>query len=357
MRGAHKSVIGLVLILTASSPAAQTLSRPAFTQSDKSTPADTIRALLQSADAREQAWGAWYAGSNALSQLAPLLQQVVELRALDGSLAAHAAFDAAVDALIQLNAKPPEAIVRLVHERSQAAALILASHNREAMSDFLRDVAEHGREDDWFAAANLLLQSRTVHHEPRGFAAILLKPLSIRVEIFVSDTGGMGGGGGVGGSVGCGAGGAAPGLPPWTTYTLTTYAHSGVVVHATGPTPTYYRRTVVPAGSAPARSVSTRGAPTGEDRLRYVAVLAGVEESQLLLRGVEWHSVKWQGAEHLEQTVLRLRADIVSRHAHLVRVLLQGGALADDEARALPPVRIDVALHDGRSDKSPALSR
>jgi hypothetical protein len=146
MRGAHKSVIGLVLILTASSPAAQTLSRPAFTQSDKSTPADTIRALLQSADAREQAWGAWYAGSNALSQLAAMLQQVVELRALDGSLAAHAAFDAAVDALIQLNAKVPEAIVRLVHERSQAAALILgnlhAHHLRTLRGRRSRDRAD-----------------------------------------------------------------------------------------------------------------------------------------------------------------------------------------------------------------------
>lgn len=358
MRSAHRSVIGLVAIITASDLAAQTLARPGFSQSRESTPADTVLELLQSADPREQAWGAWYAGGNVMPQLAPLLQQVVAQRAGDGSLAARAAFDVAVDALIQLNARVPEALVRVVHERSQAAALILASHNRGEMLSFLREVADQERGHIWFAAANLLLQARTVHEEPRGFAAILLKPLSIRLEISVSDTNsGMRGGGGEGDGAGCGAGGAAPGLPPWPRYTLTTYAHAGAVVHATGPTSTYYLRTVAPAGSTPAPSISTRGGPSGQDRLRYLAVLAGVEEGQLPLRGVEWHSVKWQGAEHLDQIVRRLRADIVSRHASLIRVLVERHALGDDEAQALPPVRINLALHDARADKSTALPR
>ena len=252
-----------MLVAMACSAAAQTRTQPGFDATRRPTTTEAVGALLQSADAREQAWGAWYAGSNVMPQLAPLLQQVIELRALDQSLEARAAFDVAVDALIQLNAKVAEAVVRIVHARSEAAALILASHNREAMSDFLRETVEQGRDDAWFAAANLLLQGRTSLAEPHGFAAILLRQLSIQLQVYVSDTGG--GGGGVGGSVGvgCGAAGAAPGLPPWPQYTLTTYAHAGVVVHATGPTPSYYRRTVAPAGSMPAVSVSTRGASVG----------------------------------------------------------------------------------------------
>lgn len=346
--------VGALIAILPSAVAGQMRGQPGFVEPTRPPSTfESITALLQSPSAREQAWGAWFASTNVFRELAPLLQRVVELRARDESLEGRAAFDVAVDALIQLNVRVPEPLVRIVHDRSEAAAVILASFNSEVMTDYLLEVVDRSSTEVWFGAANLLIRPRTIDAEPRGFAAVLLRPLSIGLEIYVRDTDdvgieeGMGGGSGVG----CGAIGAAPGLPPWPTYSVTTHVRAGVVVHAAGPTPTYYQRAVTRAGLRPADSVRIRNLPRAEDRLRYLAALAHLENPTMQLRAVEWHSVKWQSEEHLRETIERLRAAIIEKHALLLHLLQHHGVLSEDEAASLPPLAIEVAVHDRREVK------
>jgi hypothetical protein len=65
-------------------------------------PQAATAALLRSADATEQAWGAWYAGRDQLRQFVPELHPIVMSRLGDETLAGHAAVSIALDALIQL---------------------------------------------------------------------------------------------------------------------------------------------------------------------------------------------------------------------------------------------------------------
>ena len=69
------------------------------------------------------------------------------------------------------------------------------------------------------------------------------------------------------------------------------------------------------------------------------------------LRAVERHSVKWQSAEHLKESIERLRAAVLEKHAGLLRLLQRHGALSDDEAASLPPLTIVVSVHDWRAVK------
>ena len=81
--------------------------------------------LLQSADPREQAWGAWYAGRDMQPELVPYLEQVVLHRLGSESVADSAALDIALDALIQLRTPVPSDLLVAVHARRPAQALAL----------------------------------------------------------------------------------------------------------------------------------------------------------------------------------------------------------------------------------------
>ena len=62
-----------------------------------------VVALLKSRDARQQAWGAWHAGTGQLRELAPLVNDVVREYV---RYSAEPTLDVAVDALVQLRAPP-----------------------------------------------------------------------------------------------------------------------------------------------------------------------------------------------------------------------------------------------------------
>jgi hypothetical protein len=313
-----------------------------------------VAKLLQSNDPREQAWGAWYAGRDVMPQLVPLLERVALQHAGGGFTDSAAATDAAIDSLVQLHAKVPEASMRAIYEHRKAAALILASHNVEAAAPCLLDVATTGETEQWFAAANLLLNVSA-----KGFATILLRSLSITAQVTISDDGrrGMGSGSAAGIGIGCGAAGPAVGLPPWATYQLTGFASPGAVVLATGPKPMYYVRSVSPAGIGPSAGSSTEGGPSSEARFKYVAAVVGMESADLPVHAVEFHSLPWQGTNQLDAAIERIRSSVVHRHARLIQLLLQRQLLARDDAAALPLPDIEFLIHDARSDASTPLRR
>ncbi len=355
-----RTPIRIVILLAASaigasSALAQASDRPGFKSSTQPSPQESVVRLLQSKDAREQAWGAWYAGRDVMPQLIPLLQRVA-LQHANGVFADSVApADAAVDSLIQLRAKVPEGLMRAIYGHRSAAALILASHDVEEAAPFLLDLAATAEAEEWFAAANLLLNGSR-----KRFAPILMESLTVTAIITVSDDGKRASGseGGSCFTISCSFDAPdASGLPPWATYELTGLVIPGAVVLATGPKPMYYRRHVSPSGMPPSRGSSTEGGPSSEERFKYVAALIGIDFNQLPVQGVEGHSVAWEGMSRLDGAIERIRASIVQRYAELVRLLVQRELLRDDEAAALRRPVIEVVIHDARSDQSTPLRR
>jgi hypothetical protein len=334
-------------IVTAQGVSAQVPSRHGVATPPHLTPPEIVTALLQSSDPREQAWGAWYAGRNAMSTLVPLLQRVVAERAAGGSMAARAAFDAAVDALVQLDAEADPAILPTIHERSPAAALILASRAPRKATAFLLDVVQRDEGEAWLAAANLLMDER-----PQGLAALLLRPLSARIEFQLTDgESETQSGPPIVVITRCGMTLAAPGLPPWTRYTLAPDPQPERVVLATGPTTVYYRRIVWADGWTPAVGSTSYGGPFPDDRIRYLAFLGGLDDREPPLHGFQRRKVRWQGSDHLRQTIDGIRADLADGHARLVGTLVERGVLTIDEAQALPPLPVELAITDARRRK------
>jgi hypothetical protein len=191
-----------------------------------------VVSLLKSGDARQQAWGAWYAGAGQLRHLSPLLLDVVQQR-LSSQWPAVVALDVALDALIQMRVPLPPGLLADVYAVRPAPALIAASFKTADSEDFLLNIVRLGRSLDWFAAANLLTLERS-----RRLAPELLASMELRVRVFLVDQGHMMGGGSGGGvGMGCGGVGLAPGMPPWPFYTLTPFAEAGVTVLAMGPRP------------------------------------------------------------------------------------------------------------------------
>ena len=200
-------------------------------------PYAAVVTLLQSADPRDQAWGAWFTGRDHLTRLVPLVQEVVTQRVSGLSLNERAAVDVALDALIQMRQSLPSSALRRVSESRPDQALILATFATSddvEIDEFLFDVLRANDYSRWFAAANLGLQRRTL-----GLASTIIGKLRLSVNVRVTSNDNSPrwgfGSGGVNG-VGCGGGGMAPGLPPWADYRLGTAAYPGLVVLSTGPT-------------------------------------------------------------------------------------------------------------------------
>ncbi len=301
--------------------------------------------LLTSRDPRQQAWGAWYVGAGQVNQLAPMVVDIVrqDLR-LPGP--SRVALHVAIDALIQLRVPLDVELLPDVYAIDPAPALILASFTDEAGDAFLRDVFRSSKGHEWFAAANLLLARRA-----STLGSDLLASVQLKLKVNLVEEGhgvGSGNTGSVG--IGCDAGGLAPGMPPLAAYTLTSFAHGGVTVLATGPTPIYYRRVVATAGQTPASSVTVISGPTGDDRLLYVAALAGIEPSRLPLRGYEERSITIKDDGNLDTAVARLRADLSERYQRLVAMLVARSVLSPDAV--IPQPQIDVNIEDHRRSVS-----
>ena len=234
-----------VLVLMLNSPAHSMSQAPRFQTLFE--PA-AVRALLESPDSREQAWGAWLAGQSQMREAIPLLQQIIDKRVTGTDPYSDGLpLYAALDALIQMEGKLPTAIIPAVYQKRPAQALVLLSHLGSDGDPFMLDLAarEHGIK--WFAAANLL-----VAHRAPGTAFLLLRAVEIKASIYVSKDGLVSGGGGSGGGGSGDSGtGSAPGYPPMAYYYLTDAAYSGSIVLTPGPKTVYYRRILTAPGEFP----------------------------------------------------------------------------------------------------------
>jgi hypothetical protein len=336
------SAVVAATLPVAASAAAQTARTPGQLPAPDRVVA--VGAMLRSDDAREQAWGAHYAGSERLAQLVPDLQQLILSRVNDqSSQASFAAVAIAVDALIQMKPSVPDLLPAL-YERRPVDALILASISApEGRSRFLLDVLQTAEAELWFSAANLLLQDRSP-----ALAPALLRALRLQVKVYLVDEGSAGGAGGGGISIGCGGSGMAEGLPPWPAYDLSTFGNSGWTVVAPGPVPVYYRRIVAPAGQTPAFCDSSTGGPTPAHHVEYLAALAQISPENLAVRGIESHSIPTGAPGGDEAEIARIKADVARRYARLLRMLVSAKVLDTSAAARYEPV-IDLEVENRRT--------
>jgi hypothetical protein len=339
---AGAGIVLTILFLAAPTPA-QTVRTPGVVAQE---PQPDIAVWLKSRDPRHQAWGAWYVGAGRLRHFAPLVEELVREH-LRVSSAPSATLDIALDALIQLQATLDPELLPDLYAIRPAQTLIAASFVEEN-ENFLRHIVRAEAGLHWFAAANLLLARNS-----RALAPEVLASLRLKVKLHIVDDDRMMGGGSVGGvGVGCGGGGVAPGMPPWATYTLTPFPHSGATVLATGPTSIYYRRVVAAAGHAPAPSVTTISGPTGDDRLKYIAAIAGLQPENLSLRGLEHRTLVLREGSTLDLKLARIRRDLAQRYQRLLAMLIERKVLPPDVQTTRAP-EIDFEIEDHRSPGSP----
>ena len=332
----------IVTMVTAAPAAAQTARTPG--QLPPPDRVGAVAAMLRSDDAREQAWGAHYAGSERLVQLVPDLQQLISSRLNDeSSQASFAAVAIAVDALIQMKA-PATDLLPSIYERRPVDALILASMtDGKEREGFLLEVLLSAEAEQWFSAANQLLQDRSP-----ALAPALLRALRLLVKVYLVDEGSAGWGSAGGVSFACGGIGMAAGLPPWPAYDLSTFGNTGWTVVAPGPVPIYYRRIVAPAGQTPAFCDSSTGGPTSDQRVEYLAALAKMRPDDLPIRGVESRSIPLGTGVSDEAEIARIKADVAQRYARFLRMLVSAKVLDDSAAAQYAPA-IDLEVENRRT--------
>jgi hypothetical protein len=294
-----------------------------------------------SADERQLAWSAWMAGHDRIDAAQPMLEQIVAER-IDASPFSPPV-DYALDALIQLEARlTPDLLARIVEQRPVEGLILLSSIDDGTVDGILLAALGRQRGHEWFAAANLLSVRR-----PAGYAAQLLSGLRIGARITISDSGWAGSSGGAAGGSACGIAALHPGMPPWPSYALTTYAQAGVVVLATGPTPIYYERRVTPAGSGPSRGGTLVRGPTGADRLRYVEALTGQTPA---LTDDHHRGERRRPGLDIAAISTQFRRDIERQHAGLLRDLVSAGFLTTHEAAGLS-VDADLSVVDAHDHR------
>jgi hypothetical protein len=198
--------------------------------------------LLKSYENRERAWGAYLVGLHGWEGQTPSLVSILEDENLNGGGEEAAAVrQAALDALIRLDAEvPAEALVPLYASAPDEVLILLARSPEKNQRALLTLFTEDTSNVRWLAAGNLLAQTRAP-----GFVARLLAGLKIKAGVNVYESEGdhrlFGGGRNDGG--GCG-GGTGPGskFPPVGYYKLDDGAYRGATVLATGPRVIHYRR-------------------------------------------------------------------------------------------------------------------
>jgi hypothetical protein len=307
----------------------------------------TVQAMLRSDTASEVAWGAFLAAQFQIKEAIPAI--VDRLRALpeaDRNGRAHVTAGL-LDSLIQLGARVPAVALLAHYDQWPIHTLVLLGSAIDGRDAALVGVLRTADGERWYGAANLLLATN-----PPGFAAALLRGLTLRLAVTVSDSGNEGGvPGGVagGGGVGDGIGQMPAGFPPYAHYSFG--RATGAILLAWGPTPVFYTRVVHNAFQFPL-SASGIGGPNDRDRLQYLDELQGTE--RVTLYATEGASVRWTDERTFRSEVEDAKARLTGRYGRLIATLVKTGRLTDGEAQALP-ARIVVQVIDRRARASTSL--
>ncbi|MEO8658125.1 MAG: hypothetical protein ABI693_06625 [Bryobacteraceae bacterium] len=309
--------------------------------------------LAQNPDAKARAWEIYRIGHDRLTDQAP--QLVAELVRQRHTLAyeSHdpdttALVQITLDALIQLDATVESGVLLEYLPRHQPEVLVLlALHPKEHQSALLalQDELQDGAA--WLAVRNLLAETKAP-----GFAARLLKETKYRLSVTVTDPnqrGGAFGGGEGGGGAGCGVRGFPRGFPPGAVYSLKRNPLRGDVLLAPGPSPIYYRRTVIPTD----RQIGWDSVLDMIDKQR-----AREEYLKSMLPRIpgetftSYTSLVWAG----EETFVSQLQAAAGEQARLITAMtarlleLQWFTCAEAGALRLP---VEIELHDMRAGRGP----
>jgi hypothetical protein len=312
---------------------------------DKLFEPGAIQAQLESPDSREQAWGAWLASQGKVQEAVPLLWQVVEnnVAVLDKQTDEFT-LDAALDALIQLQAKLPPALILKIYEKRKAQALVLLSKLGTEGDPLLLDLGARANGPEQLALANMLLERRTP-----GTAALFLKSLKIEACLYIVDEASVEHPGEVmtGTPAFVVGRGRAGGYPPLAYYWLTDEPRPGDIVLATGPKDIFYQRVLSSPGSTP--GVSMFGVIFDQkDRLRYIAALAG-RDFEMPLKPDQLSSTIGRGKSAPDADIREYRQEILRRYSLLIRMLAERKLLTPEEASALEEPTIKLNVRDLRT--------
>jgi hypothetical protein len=292
--------------------------------------------LLASSDPRDQAWGAWIAGRVRHKDAAPLIESVIKA-ALTDERHPPGRLYVALDALIELDARPDPAMLLEVFNQRPTQALILLSRLGASANASLLAILSRSKSYEWFAAANLLNQRQTP-----GFAALVLKDVNFVAKVVVSadGSGGVGVEGGMSAGVGDKAGGLIDGYPPIADYEFRGCYGTGLGLLASGPLDVCYARYVSEAGLWPALSSHFRSGPTVDDRLDFFRSMA----PNVDLNSTESVSLAWKDDKATKEEMARLVDRIRRRHRYLLDQLVGQRWLTESEAAALsnPVIREEI---------------
>ncbi|MDQ3917525.1 MAG: hypothetical protein M3348_03535 [Acidobacteriota bacterium] len=302
--------------------------------------------LLKSQGNRERAWGAYLAGANGLKGQSAALVELLADPGLGGGWEESLVRQAALDALIRLDAEvPSEKLLPLYQSSPDEVVILLArspEQNRQALLPLFVADAPGAR---WLAVGNLLAETRAP-----GFAARLLQELKIEASLYVYDREGghdysMGGGGGCGG---CGRGvSREEDFPPISYYQLTETPSRGATVIAPGRHVVYYTR----RPSANCGGSYTSDSERDRLRVEYLAGLLNTTEEDLKLDARPLREIVCRDARECRRAVAAVRDEIEQSHAALLRRLLEENLLDAPEASGLKP-DITLDINDSREEKS-----
>ncbi|HYY93776.1 MAG TPA: hypothetical protein VE713_04610 [Pyrinomonadaceae bacterium] len=296
--------------------------------------------LLKSQGNRERAWGAYLAGVNGLKGQSAALVELLADPSLGGGWEESLVRQAALDALIRLDAEvPSEKLLPLYQSSPEEVVILLArspEQNRQALLPLFVADAPSAR---WLAVGNLLAETRAP-----GLAARLLQELKIEASLYVYDR--EGGHDYSGGGCGCGRGvSREEDFPPVSYYQLTETPSRGATVIAPGRRVVYYTRR--PFANCGGSSSYER------DRLRveYLAGLLNTTEEDLKLDARPFREIVCREARECRRAVAAVRDEIEGSHAALLRRLLEENLLDPSEASGLKP-DITLDINDSRDEQS-----
>jgi hypothetical protein len=312
-----------------------------------------VERLLKSQSNRERAWGAYLAGRHALKEQVAALLEIVADPSLGEGWEEGIVRQAALDSLIQLEAKVPADALKSLSFYYSDEKVILLSRAPEENSAALLEMfdgelaGENGPRTRWLAVGNLLAETKA-----QGFAAALLRGLKLEAEITVLDREtNLGYGYGYNGGGGCGCGGRWPqDFPPVGYYTLVAEARRGAIVFAPGKHPVYYLRTLHLGGCG---SVGDYYASYVRDfyRVEYLVGLLDTTADELKLDERLSHTIVCKNARECRAQLADVRSRIEQAYGEMINGLVEKSLLDASEAAALPP-DITFRLHDARQKKS-----
>jgi hypothetical protein len=310
---------------------------------------ESVDAKLHSDDSSDVAWGAFLAAEYQFKCAIPAIAERLQTTLSESDRnRRHHLTAALLDALIQLDAREPADVLLPFYSDWPIHTLILlgsASENRDSSLVALIGGASGER---WYAIADLLLETRAA-----GFAARLLRDLSLTLNVRVSDLNdsGVSSGFGNGASHADGIGELPAGFPPYAHYSFG--GGRGAKVLALGPTPVYYTRIVRNTHQFPVWF--NMGSGGGDyDRIRYLKEL--LKPEQVSLEATNFASVRWSNVQGFRQDVYAARRKLVEQYEQFIGALLRRQRLTEAEARILT-APITVTVVDNRLDRSVALPR